>query len=89
METIFSITEAKSRFSDIINRIIYKKEKITITKNGKRVAVIFPIEAVKSFEEKGLIQAKGALEDLDDVMDEMVGMIYESRGAEKGREVDL
>ena len=33
METIFSLSEAKSKFSDIINRIIYKKEKILITKN--------------------------------------------------------
>jgi len=81
METTFSITEAKSKFSDIINRIIYKKEKITITKKGKRVAVIFPIEAVKRFEEKGLIQAKGALGGLDDEMDEMVSLIYESRKA--------
>ena len=34
MENIFSLTEAKSKFSDIINRIIYRGDKITITKKS-------------------------------------------------------
>jgi len=89
METIFSLSEAKSKFSDIINRIIYKKEKILITKNGKKVAVILPIEELKKYGDNGLIQAKGALAELDDNVDEMVGRIYKSRKLEKIREVKL
>ena len=34
METVFSLTEAKAKFSDIINRIIYRKEKILIDDDG-------------------------------------------------------
>ncbi len=89
METVFSLSEAKAKFSDIINRIIYKKEKIIITKKGKKVAVILPIDELKKYGDNGLIQAKGALADLDDSVDEMVGRIYESRKLEKSREVKL
>ena len=89
METVFSLSEAKAKFSDIINRIIYKKEKIVITKKGKKVAVILPIDELKKYGDYGLIQAKGALADLDDSVDKMVGRIYESRKSEKSREVKL
>ncbi len=82
METVFSLSEAKSKFSDIINRIIYKKERILITKKGKKVAVILPIDELKKYRDNGLIQAKGALADLDDSVDKMVGRIYESRKLE-------
>ncbi len=89
METVFSLSEAKSKFSDIINRIIYRKEKITITKKGKEVAVILSIEEFKKIEEKGLIEAKGVLADIDDAVDEMVTLIYSARESEKSREVNL
>ena len=89
METVFSLSEAKSKFSDIINRIIYKREKILITKKGKKVAVILPVDELEKYQEKGLIEASGALADLDDTVDEMVGRIYESREMEKSREVKL
>ena len=89
METIFSLSEAKSKFSDIINRIIYKKEKILITKKGKKVAVILPIDEFKDYEENGLITARGALSGLEDIVDEMVGTVYDSRRSEISREVKL
>ncbi len=89
METEFSLSEAKSKFSDIINRIIYKKERILITKKGKKVAVILSIDELKKYEEKGLIEAKGALADLDETLDEMIDHIYKVRKLEKSREVEL
>ena len=89
MEKVFSLSEAKSKFSDIINRIIYKKETILITKKGKKVAVILPIDELKKYGDIGLIQAKGALAELGDSVDKMVGRIYESRKLEKSREVKL
>jgi prevent-host-death family protein len=89
METIFSLTEAKSKFSDIINRIIYRREKITITKKGKEVAVILPIAEFRKFEKKGLIEAKGVLAGIDDTVEEMVVQIYAARESEESREVKL
>jgi prevent-host-death family protein len=89
MSEIFTLTEAKARFSEIINRIIYKKEKIIVTKKGKQVAVILPSEDLATDEAEGLIKAVGALPDMDKELDQMVESIYQSRRAEKSREVDL
>jgi prevent-host-death family protein len=89
MSEIFTITEAKSKLSEIINRIIYKKEKITITKKGKKVAMVVPLEESKQNQEEGLIKAKGVLADIDDSVDEMVNIIYEARKKETSREVNL
>ena len=89
MDNIFTLTEAKSKFSEIINRIIYRKERIIVTKNGRKVALVIPVEENNLIEAEGLIQAQGALADMDDDIDEMVESIYATRRAEKGREVDL
>ena len=89
MSDVFTLTEAKSKFSEIINRIIYKKEKIMITKKGKKVAVVIPMEEYKQDGEEGLIKAVGALAGLEDSVDEMVDLIYEARTKETTREVNL
>lgn len=90
MNTVVTITEAKSNFSEIINRIINNKEKITITKKGKKVALLTPmINLKKNKEEDGLIRAKGVLADIDDTIDEMVNLIYTEREKEESREVNL
>ncbi len=89
MDNVFTLTEAKSKFSEIINRIIYRKERIVVTKNGKKVALVIPVEDNNFIEAEGLSQARGVLEDMDDDIDEMVQSIYAARKAEKGREVDL
>ena len=36
MNQIYSLTEAKSKFSEIINRVLFRKEKFTITELEKR-----------------------------------------------------
>ncbi len=89
MDNVFTLTEAKSKFSEIINRIIYRKERIIVTKNGRKVALVIPVEENDLIEAEGLIQAQGALADMDDDIDEMVQSIYAARRVEKGREVDL
>ena len=89
MDNVFTLTEAKSKFSEIINRIIYRKERIIVTKNGRKVALVIPVEENSLIEAEGLIQAQGALADMDDDIDEMVQSIYAARRAEKGRGVDL
>lgn len=89
MNDIFTLTEAKSKFSEIINRIIYRKERIVVTKNGKKVAMVIPIDENGRNDAQGLIRAQGALADMDECIDEMVQSIYAARTAEKGREVDL
>ena len=90
MYQIYSLTEAKSKFSEIINRVLFRKEKFTITKKGKAVAVVAPFDE-ESFAEsdEGLIRAKGALAQIDRLVDEMVKDIYQARSEETDRKVDL
>ena len=92
MNEIINITKAKARLSELISRLIYKRDTIVITKKGKRVAVIMPFEKYQQLEKRqsgGLILAKGALADLDDEIDEMREAIYRAREEEKSREVPL
>jgi len=87
MHQIYSLTEAKSKFSEIINRVHFRKEKFTITKKGRAVAVVAPLEEKPGSE--GLILAKGALDQTDRVIEEMVEDIYRARKEETDRKVNL
>lgn len=46
-----SVAEAREQFSEAINRAAYGKERIYVTRRGKRLAVIVPIEDVEALEE--------------------------------------
>lgn len=87
MHQIYSLTEAKSKFSEIINRVLFRKEKFTITKKGKAVAVVAPFDEEPGTE--GLILAKRALAQMGREIDEMVEDIYQARSEETDRKVNL
>jgi prevent-host-death family protein len=92
MKNIVTLTEAKAKFSEIINRIIYNKKKIFITKKGEKVAAIIPMEELQSIKKggtEGLIRAQGALEGLDEEIDLLTSVIYDEREKEQVREVRL
>jgi len=90
MTQTFTLTEAKAKLSELISRVHFSKEKFTITRKGKAVALVSPIsETVADGEKEGLILAKGALPDSDDVMDELVEAIYKNRENALDRKVDL
>ena len=63
-----SIAEAKARFSEVINRVVYGKEQIIITKRGKPVAIISAPAG------RGLASVKGWLEQDDPFFEEMKGI---------------
>jgi len=89
MNRSITLTEAKTKFSEIINRIIYNKERIYISKKGKNVAVIVPLDELEEDREEGLILAKSGLADLGDEIDEMEKCIYKARESDVTREVDV
>ena len=92
MTEMYTLTQAKARLSEIINRLIYKKGIVMITKKGKNVAVILPVESYRKLEKRqgrGLIEAAGALAELDEEIDKMVEEIYKAREREKSRKVRL
>jgi len=90
MTEMFTLTQAKARLSEIINSLIYKKGIVMITKKGKNVAVILPVESYQKLEKRqgrGLIEAAGALAEFDEEIDKMVEEIYKAREREKSRKV--
>lgn len=39
--------DAKEQFPDLINRVVHSKERVILTRRGKEIAVIIPIEDLK------------------------------------------
>jgi len=57
---IFNVAEAKKHFSDILGRVAYGNETIIITRRGKPMAKLIPVDRVE--EEDHLSKAKGWLD---------------------------
>lgn len=55
------ISEAREAFSTTINRVTFGRERVVLTRHGKRVAAVVPIEDLE------LIEALEDARDLDDV----------------------
>ena len=44
-EKVLTVTEAARGFSDLVNRVHYRKESAILTRNGRPVARIVPVNA--------------------------------------------
>ena len=92
MKDVVTLTEAKAKLSELINRVVIRKDKISITRKGKPAAIILPIEEYSNLcnqKKHGLILAKGALAGLEEEIDRMTEIIYEEREKETDRKVPL
>lgn len=49
--TTITTKEARDQFSDIVNRASYGKERIVLTRRGKGVAALIPLEDLLALEE--------------------------------------
>jgi prevent-host-death family protein len=58
-----SVPEAKKHFSDLLGRVAYRGERITISKRGKHMAVLVPAAEVHG--QKGTKEIRGWLEASD------------------------
>ena len=94
MSSTFDVAEAKSRFSELLNRAGYGKERFVIRKRGRPVAAIVSVEDLSRLEDtrptepEGLLAAAGALGEFDEyaqIMDEIV----RDRVNRRDREVSL
>jgi len=68
-----SVAEAKKHFSDLLGRVAYRGERITISKRGKPMAILVPAAEVPG--QKGTKEIRGWLEPSDpffEVMDQIV-----------------
>jgi prevent-host-death family protein len=43
--------EARKSYSDLLNRASYSKERVSLTRHGKAIAVLVPVEDVELLEE--------------------------------------
>ena len=47
-----STVKARSQFSDVVNRAAYGKETIILTRRGKEIAAVIPLEDLQVIEER-------------------------------------
>ena len=52
MPQIISATDAKNRFSEIVNRVLYSGEEFIVQKQGKPVIKIIPLDKREKNEKK-------------------------------------
>ena len=45
-----AITDARDDFADIVNRVTYRGERVVLTRRGKRLAAIIPVEDLELLE---------------------------------------
>jgi len=49
--TSVSIAEAREKFSEVVNRAAFGRERVVLTRRGKALAAIIPIEHLQWMEE--------------------------------------
>lgn len=49
--TIMNTVEAKEQFADLINRVVHSKERVILTRRGKEIAAIIPLEDLTLLQE--------------------------------------
>ena len=74
MSQVFDVAEAKSRFSELLNRACYSHERFLIRKRGKPVAAIVSPEDLEKLEEhqpptkRGILAVTGLFADIPEAM---------------------
>ncbi len=71
----YSVAEAKKHFSELLNRVAYGKERITIAKRGKPLAILSPPSEPSSSH---LCEIEGWLENTDPFF-KIIDQIVEKR----------
>ena len=90
-----SVSEAKERLSEIVERVADSGDRFVIESRGKPVAAVVRAEDLNGLQEEadrseGLIGAVGAWSALgDDEIDSMVEEIYRQRRESKGRIIEF
>ena len=62
-------TEARENLADVLNRVAYAKDRVRITRRGKQIAAVVPIEDLEMIErledEIDIREAKKALAEVE------------------------
>ena len=87
MTESLSVSDAKRRFSELIDRV-GQGEEFVVTRHGQpAVALVSPLRTNEDRDDRplGLLAFAGALADFDEELDEMVKDIYKARRRAKDR----
>lgn len=90
--TTIPLTQAKARFSGLLDRLINLKEHVVITKHGKPVAALVPYEDWEKLAETGsggLASVPRPAADHDAEIDALVEGIYAARKRARSRKPAL
>ncbi|HSW71299.1 MAG TPA: type II toxin-antitoxin system Phd/YefM family antitoxin [Gammaproteobacteria bacterium] len=67
MATILTTAEAQDQFSELINQVVHNKEHVILTRRGKEIAAIIPLEDLALLQDlqnkHDLLQALDALKE--------------------------
>lgn len=63
--TSITTVDAKEQFSDLLNRVSHAKERIILTRRGKEIAAIIPMEDLAQLEHR---QSTSDLQDATDAL---------------------
>jgi len=93
MTSVLGVGEAKKRFSELMSRVTYGRERFLIRRRGRPMAALVSADDLARLEQepappKGALAAVGIWADFDD-LDEVVKEIYEQRERDRGRDVNL
>ena len=93
MSNILGVGEAKQRFSELMSRVAYKRERFLIERHGRPMAALVSAEDLERLEHepqapRGLLAAVGAWADYEE-LDQVVESIYRQREEAQDRRVDL
>ena len=95
MTETLSLSEAKERLSEIVERVADSGDRFVIESMGKPVAAVVRAEELGGIEgeadqPEGLLGAVGAWSEMgDDEIDSMVEEIYRQRRQSKGRPISF
>lgn len=76
MTEVLSLTEAKTNFSRIIERVVNKGEKFIITWKGKKAAILLPFEDFDQIVDEELMTAKPILAQTENTAGEIADSLY-------------
>ncbi len=51
MTTIMNTADAKENFADLVNHVAHSKERVILTRRGKEIAAIIPLEDLQLLQE--------------------------------------
>jgi prevent-host-death family protein len=85
------VAELKRRFSELLDRVVHRRELVVIRKRGRSVAAMVPLDVIDELDERGgrrgVLAAVGAWTEYPDP-DEFLRIVRKARDRAKDRKTE-